>query len=179
MQIFGISGLPGSGKSLISEKGIEKGATIVSMGDIIRNEAKKRGEATRTTAIKLRQEFGDCIVAELTIKEIKKIVEDGFDGLIIVEGIRSYHEVLMFKENFENFKIVSVFAKPEIRFKRLLERNRADDSQDINIFNERDQRELNFGIGKVISLSDKMLINESSLESFIDQIEEFYKEIGI
>lgn len=179
MQIIGISGLPGSGKSLVSEKGIEKGATIVSMGDIIRNEAKKRGESTKTTAIKLRQEFGDCIVAELTIKEIKKINEEGFDGLVIVEGIRSLHEVKMFKENFENFKIVSVFANPEIRFKRIQERNRADDSNDINIFNERDERELNFGIGKVISLSDKLLINESSLEDYINKIEEFYEELGI
>ena len=179
MQIIGISGLPGSGKSIVAEKGLEKGATIVSMGDIIRNEAKKRGEATKTTAIKLRQEFGDCIVAELTIKEIKNIIENGFNGLIIVEGIRSYHEVKVFKENFENFKIVSVFANPEIRFKRIQDRNRADDSQDIQLFNQRDQRELNFGIGKVISLSDKMIINESSLDSFVTEIEEFYKKLGI
>ena len=43
MKIFGISGLPGSGKSLVSELAVEKGAIIVSMGDIIREEAKKRG----------------------------------------------------------------------------------------------------------------------------------------
>mgnify|MGYP006058305409 CR=1 FL=1 len=44
MQVMGISGLPGSGKSLVSDIAIERGAMIVSMGDIIREEAKKRGE---------------------------------------------------------------------------------------------------------------------------------------
>ena len=43
MQVMGISGLPGSGKALVSEMATERGAIIVSMGDIIREEAKKRG----------------------------------------------------------------------------------------------------------------------------------------
>ena len=49
MQVMGISGMPGSGKSLVSEIAIEKGGEIVSMGDIIREEAKKRNEDTKTT----------------------------------------------------------------------------------------------------------------------------------
>ena len=42
MQVMGISGLPGSGKGLVSDMATERGAIIVSMGDIIREEAKKR-----------------------------------------------------------------------------------------------------------------------------------------
>ena len=57
MQVMGISGLPGSGKSLVSDIAIERGAMIVSMGDIIREEAKKRGESTKDTAQNLRAEF--------------------------------------------------------------------------------------------------------------------------
>ena len=72
---MGISGLPGSGKSLVSEMAIEKGAMIVSMGDIIREEAKKRGESTKDTAQNLRKEFGQFIVAELTIKKINEKIE--------------------------------------------------------------------------------------------------------
>jgi dephospho-CoA kinase len=71
MQIMGISGLPGSGKALVSEIASEKGAIIISMGDIIREEAKKRGESTKETAVNLRKEFGDDIVSELTIKKSK------------------------------------------------------------------------------------------------------------
>ena len=47
MRIIGVSGLPGSGKSLVSEVATERGAIIVSMGDIIRKEAEKRGESTK------------------------------------------------------------------------------------------------------------------------------------
>ena len=73
MQIMGISGMPGSGKSVVSEMAADKGAKIVSMGDIIREEAKKRGEPSKETAVNLRKEFGDNIVSELTIKKIRKI----------------------------------------------------------------------------------------------------------
>ena len=34
------------------------------------------------------------------------------ENTIIVEGIRSPHEVDMFKENFDNFIILSIFANP-------------------------------------------------------------------
>ena len=53
-------GMPGSGKSLVSEKAVEKGAIIVSMGDIIREEAKKRGESTKETAKNLRAAQSFC-----------------------------------------------------------------------------------------------------------------------
>ena len=176
---MGISGLPGSGKNLVSEIAVERGAKIVSMGDIIREEAKKRGESTGETASNLRAEFGQYIVSELTIKKIKKLQDEGFENSIIVEGIRSPHEVNMFKENFDNFIILSIFANPQIRFERLKLRGREDDSQDWEGFQIRDQRELGFGIGDVISLSDKLIVNESDCDSYSKKINEFYDEIGL
>ena len=179
MRIMGISGMPGSGKSLVSESAVKKGAIIVSMGDIIREEAKKRGESTGDTAKNLRKEFGEFIVAELTIEKIKKIIEEGNDKSIVVEGIRSHHEVEMFKENFEDFIILSIFANPELRFQRLKKRKREDDSQDYEGFRTRDLNELGFGIGTVISLSDKMIINESDLDSCYKKINEYLEEIDL
>lgn len=176
---MGISGMPGSGKSIVSDMAAERGAIIVSMGDIIREEAKKRGESTKETATNLRKEFGEYIVSELTIKKIKKLEEEGNDKPIIVEGIRSHHEVEMFKENFDNFIILSIFANPQIRFNRLLKRKREDDSEDYEGFEKRDQTELDFGMGHVISCSDKTIVNESDLESFREDINEFLEEIGL
>ena len=54
---------------------------------------------------------------------------------------------------------------------------REDDSQDYDGFLERDYRELGFGLGNVISLSDEMIINESDLESYYEKIEELLNEI--
>ena len=176
MQVMGISGLPGSGKSLVSVIASQKGAIIVSMGDIIREEAKKRGETSKETATNLRKEFGDDIVSELTIKKIKNIETD---NLVIIEGIRSHHEVEMFKENFDDFLILSIFSNPNIRFERLKKRMREDDTTDYQGFANRDQRELNFGIGNVIALSDKIIVNESDLESYEKEINEFLDELNI
>ena len=47
MKIMGITGMPGSGKALVSEIASERGAKIVSMGDIIREEAKKEEKAAK------------------------------------------------------------------------------------------------------------------------------------
>ena len=176
MQIMGISGMPGSGKSLVSEMATKRGAMIVSMGDIVREEAKKRGDSSKETAKNLRKEHGDYIVSELTIQKIKRLLDEGNEK-IVVEGIRSHHEVELFKENFESFMIVSVFASPITRFERLKIRMREDDSQDYDGFLERDYRELGFGLGNVISLSDEMIINESDLESYYEKIEELLNEI--
>ena len=179
MKVMGISGLHVYGKSLVSDIASKKCAMIVSMGDIIREEAKKRGESTKETAQNLRLEHGQYIVSELTIKKIKQIQNDGFENTIIVEGIRSPHEVDMFKENFDNFIILSIFANPDLRFKRLQNRMREDDSKDYSEFQKRDQMELDFGIGNVISLSDKIIINESDLESYTEKINDFLKEINL
>lgn len=179
MQVMGISGLPGSGKALVSEMATERGAIIVSMGDIIREEAKKRGESTKETAVNLRKEFGNDIVSELTIKKIKKLEEDENNKLIIIEGIRSLHEVEMFKENFSDFFILSIFANETLRFERLKIRNREDDSQDYEGFHKRDVTELGFGIGDVVALSDKLIINESDMESYREKVDEFLNDIGL
>ena len=179
MQVMGVSGLPGSGKSLVSEMAAEKGAIIVSMGDIVREEAKKRNESSKETAKNLRKEHGEYIVSELTIKKIKKLQDEGVTNKILVDGIRSHHEVEMFKENFEDFIIVSIFANPAIRFERLKNRMREDDSQDYAEFSKRDHTELGFGMGNVIALSDKLIINETDLESYAEKINEFLTEIGM
>ena len=179
MQVMGISGLPGSGKGLVSEIASKKGAIIVSMGDIIREEAKKRGETTKETAQNLRIEYGEYIVSELTIRKIQELLDKGCENPIIVEGIRSPHEVNMYKNNFEGFFILSIFANPTLRFERLKNRMREDDSEDLTEFKKRDQMELDFGIGNVIALSEKIIINESDLESYTEKINEFFDEINL
>ena len=42
MKIIGLAGMPGSGKGVVSSIAEEMGCHIIRMGDIIREEAKKR-----------------------------------------------------------------------------------------------------------------------------------------
>ncbi len=174
MKVLGVTGMPGSGKSVFIDTALEKYGIVVSMGDIIREKARERGEDTGTTAKKIREEFGQYIVSELTVERIKEILkEDNEADFILVDGIRSPYEVEMFKENFDNFSSVSIFACAQTRFERLVLRNRADDSDTYDGFLVRDNRELGFGLGEVIATADYLLVNEDSLEDFQDQVRNF------
>lgn len=182
MKVIGVSGLPGSGKSLVSNMSKKKGAIVIRMGDIVRDEARKRNEKSKITAIKLRKEYGDYVVAKLTIKKIKRILNDRKHKsnskkiIVVVEGIRSLYEIDLFRDNFDDFTLVSIFASPKVRFNRLKNRRRDDDSTVFEEFKKRDLTELNFGIGQVIALSDFLIVNQTSIGEYKTQINNFLQK---
>jgi len=172
MRVIGVSGMPGSGKGVISRMAHKKGIIIYRMGDVIREEAEKRNEDVGETAVNLRKERGDYVVAEICIEKIiMDYAQSGSDDKIyMIEGIRSPHEVQIFKNRFSDFKVISVFSNPKTRFRRLKRRNRSDDSEEFAEFEERDKRELGFGIGEVIATSDYLIVNSGPLWRFKNEI---------
>lgn len=181
MSVIGVSGLPGSGKSLVSKIAKEKSIIIVNMGDLVREEAKKRNANVGETAINLRKEQGDYVLAKLTIEKIKNqslSMKNSEKQIFLIEGIRSQYEVKLFRENFKDFILVSIFSSPSTRFNRLKNRKRNDDSSDYEGFLKRDQRELDFGIGNVIATSDSIIINEGEIKEYETQINDFLDKIS-
>ena len=160
--IFCITGMPGSGKSVVSETAKSLGFRIVAMGDIIRDEAEARGikmtpSSLGALMLELRREEGQDVVAKRCLAKIHKR-----DGLVIIEGLRSPEELYYLKNNAEVL-LIAVHASPATRFTRLLKRGRPDDPKDYATFRERDQRELKLGLGSVIAQADKLFINEGTL----------------
>ncbi len=192
MKVFGVTGLPGSGKSIISRIAKKEGVYTISMGDVIRKEAERRNCTPGEAAVNLRKQYGNNIVADRCIQEIfnhskrrnnrnghvKKIHNSNNkynkpkkykkieQNVYIIEGIRSPYEVQYFRKRFKNFKIIAIHSNPQERFNRLIRRGRSDDSTDYKVFLERDNRELKFGIGNVIARADYMLINEGHIQNF-------------
>ena len=173
MKVIGVTGLPGSGKGVVSGVAKKLGIPIICMGDVIRDEAKRRGEKTGDVAVELRKEYGEFVVAERCVETINKYFnpKDSSKNKIIakskifmIEGIRSQYEVEIFKKNFKNFKVIAVHSTPKTRFKRLKRRKRPDDSNEKSEFLLRDKRELSFGIGNVIATADYMIINEGPIK---------------
>ena len=177
MKVYGITGLPGSGKSIISDFARDKGACIISMGDVVRKEAESLGCNSEVAAVSLRKKYGDDIFAKLCVEEIRNLTRDMINNqnklqdeinddevTCIIEGIRSPSEVDTFKEKFDNFKVIAIHSSPETRFERLKKRNRRDDTDNFDKFLERDIRELGFGIGNVIATADYIMINDNPLE---------------
>lgn len=182
MKVIGISGMPGSGKGVISNMAKDMGFVIIRMGDIVREEASIRGEDVGQTAVALRKEHGRYVVA---IKCVEKIEKDYAKNkykypnrIYMIEGIRSPHEVNIFNKKFKKITVISVFSSPKTRFRRLKKRNRSDDSRSFKEFKKRDTRELKFGIGNVIALSDTIIVNEGPIWRYRKQIKKVLKQIS-
>jgi len=159
-----ISGLPGAGKSVLVEAARSLKLPVFAMGDVVREEAKKRGlmktaENLRAIALKLRQEYGPQIIAEMIVNKIMK--EASRSEVVLIDGVRSWDEVEYFNKTFNETILISVHAPRKVRFQRLLKRGRSDDPKTWKEFVERDERELNLGMGKVIALSDIIFLNYS------------------
>jgi dephospho-CoA kinase len=179
MHVIGVTGLPGSGKSVVARVANNLGINVIRMGDIIRDEALKRNADIGETAIQLRKEYGKYVVAEKCVEILKetsyKSSKNKSDLKCIIEGIRSPAEVEIFKKHFGQFKVIAIHSSPKTRFMRLKRRKRSDDSASVSDFIKRDERELNFGIGNAIATSDYMIVNEGPIWKFKNSISSILK----
>lgn len=139
------------------------------MGDAVRREAIRRGlgldaQTLAQLSRELRRIGGAAAIAELTVEQ-----RPG-PSVLVVEGVRSPAEVEYFRQHFERVFVVAIHCSPKVRFQRLISRRRDDDPRSWEEFAERDERELELGVGEVIALADFMLINEGVSESaFIEE----------
>ncbi|NIR87883.1 flagellar hook-basal body complex protein FliE [Candidatus Bathyarchaeota archaeon] len=176
--VVGVAGMPGAGKATVKEIVQKMGYSVVVMGDEIREETKRRKlkptpENIGMVMLKLREEEGPYVVAKRCIPKIEKAK----GRVVIVDGIRSPHEVEEFKKHFPNFTLIAIHASPETRFKRLFQRKRSDDPKGWETFMERDLRELSVGLGNVIASADYLIVNEGTKAQLKRKIREFLERV--
>ncbi len=162
MLLILVTGMPGSGKSVVSSVAREKGLKVYVMGDVVREEARRRGlpledKFLGKIALELREKEGMDAVAKRLFRKI--ISENDEKSVVVVEGLRSLEEYDYFRRVTDTH-LIAVHASPETRFKRLKARGRDDDPHSREEFDARDRRELKMGLGSVIALSQTVLINE-------------------
>ena len=161
--------MPGAGKSTIVSKLKEQGYQAFNLGDGVRAEAKRRnleptGENLGKLMLELREKNGPGAVAEL----IKEPIQNSSHEIIIIDGIRSIHEINVLKET-GNLKLLAVEASSNTRFNFLSERKRSDDPLTREKFEERDNREISVGLQEIIKLADESIENNNVT---IDQLVE-------
>jgi len=154
------------------------GYSVVVMGDEIREEAKRRKlkptpENIGMVMLKLREEESPYVIAERCIPKIEKAK----GKIVIVDGIRSLHEIEEFKKHFPNFTLIAIHTPPEIRFKRLFQRKRSDDPRGWETFMKRDLRELSVGLGNAIATADYMIVNDGTKAQLKRKVHEVLEEI--
>ena len=160
MKLVAITGMPGAGKSTAAHALVEMGWNRVVMGDVIREETKKRGlvpnEANTGEVMRdLRLRYGEAAVAELCMKTVQELRTDK----VVVDGIRSMAEVEVFRRSADVL-LLAVHASRKRRYALLRERGRSDDPKMFESFLRRDERELEVGISRAIALADEVVSNE-------------------
>ena len=106
--------------------------------------------------LELREKNGPGAVAEL----IKEPIQNSNHEIIIIDGIRSIHEINVLKETV-NLKLLAVEASSNTRFNFLSERKRSDDPLTQKKFEERDKREIGVGLEEIIGLADESIENNN------------------
>ncbi len=155
-----LTGMPGAGKSTVASFLKEKNFVAVTMGDAVREEAKRQGlEPTDPNLgklmLKLRQDIGQGAVAHLVLRKLER---DGNSGNVVIDGVRSIPEVVVLKK-IGNVKLLAIHASQDTRFKHMVDRGRSDAPASSDEFAGRDKRELSVGISEAIALADETISN--------------------
>ena len=171
--------MPGAGKSTVASFLKDKGFAVVTMGDVIREEAKRQGlEPTDVNLgkmmLKLRQDLGPGAVGQIVLQKLQRdhANDNNNSGggsnknssIVVIDGIRSVAEVEVLKK-VGHVRLLAIHASEDTRFNYLRKRGRADAPSDSNEFTGRDKRELSVGVSEAIALANEMISNnELTLE---------------
>jgi len=192
MKIIGLVGLPGSGKGEASRIARQQGLTVLVMGDVIRQEAVRQGlEATDVNlgrvGCALREAEGPEAVARRILEKARASGEE----TVVVDGLRSREEADYFASQAEEFHLVEICAPAEGRLRWLRARGRPDDpgsgrsgteeqdkdqkiisscgepdGQAAAALEQRECREMGWGMCQAIEAASLKLVNDGSLEEF-------------
>lgn len=178
--VLAVCGMPGSGKGEFASVFIDQKIPVLSMGDMIRAEVAHRGLEESPNifgeiASELRAEFGDDVLAVRLADKIDSMREE--NDVILIEGLRGVAEREIFQSRWnESFKVIAIHADKELRFQRIMKRNRSEDG-DRETFEIRDSREKGWGLEQLISEADYSIQNRDPLSAFYQDTRELLSEI--
>jgi len=179
-RVIAVCGLPASGKGEFAAILAETGIPVLSMGDMIRAEVKKRNieeypEVFGEVAQQLRQQFGDDVLAVRLCSAVDELLED--HNIVLIEGLRGIAEYDVFDAHWqERFSTVAITADTEVRFQRIQSRGRPEDGDRASL-KIRDEREIGWGLSKLIERADYKIINDGNLSDFVSKCQNWLEQI--
>lgn len=174
-----LTGMAGAGKTEFANYCTSLSIPVFQMGDIVRSRVSQlKLEPTGTNIGRVasveRLKYGSDIWARRTARNVKNGDRD-----CVIDGTRSEAEVAYFRQYFGmNAVVVNIYASSRIRYERLKSRARSDTPLTRGEFEERDRRELGWGLGNAIALSDMVLGNEGTMDEFRKNIMNLLREAG-
>jgi len=181
--IIGLTGTMASGKDAIVDVLKRKGFITLSLSDEVRAEARERGiEITRENlqalGNEMRQNQGPSVLAQRILMKISDPQKN-----YVINGIRNPCEIAELK-NWPSFYLIAVDAPQQLRFQRLMTRNRPSDPKSFYEFMKVDntdqgvnQEETGQQTRACMKLADYMLFNDFSMERLTDKISFMVQQI--
>lgn len=187
--IIGLTGKNASGKGETAKYLQKKGFIYYSLSDVIREEATKRSlEHSRENLInlgnELRKKFGASYLAQQINNKIlntKKLFSE--KSFFVVDSIRNPYEVKELMKN-NDFVLIGISAPIELRFERLLKRNRLGDAKTLEEFKQQEDKEnlksdTNQQLDETFKLAKVIIVNDSSLELLHNKINVLLKKLKL
>lgn len=168
--------MPAAGKEEFQKVAAQEGYLIVRMGDVVRQEARRRGLPITDASVggmahEERQKHGTAVWAERTIPHVRS-------DRVCIDGLRSPAELTTFRKAFgEGLVVFAVTASPKTRWGRVERRRREDDARTWEDFLQRDARERGWGLEDVIAAADVTIVNEGSLDQFYEDVRNALREL--
>jgi len=186
VKVVGIVGTIASGKEVLKEV-LQKNYSnySVRLSEVIRAEMeKKRKDFDRKMlqdlGNEMRQKYGGGILAKMAVEYLPRDKQ-----LIIIDGIRNAGEIDYLKKTFgKKFVLFAVDAPREIRWQRVLLRQRSADPKNFEEFVEMDDRD--HGVGEsafgqqtktCMNRADFVFENVGTIDDFKKTVEEKVKEL--
>jgi len=169
-------GLPSSGKTTAAQILKEMGFSVISSGDIIREEVKKRGlPYTIENDTKIRKWFHEEGREALLLK---RLLERARGENLVWDGPRSTEYLEELKEKMGKPVIIAIKSDFKSRFKRDLEKNRFPDLTKERM-EKRDKQQLDTGISELMERADHVIDNTNlTKEELKKKIEKILKKSG-
>lgn len=172
-KLYAIVGMCGSGKSIASDYLVSKGFNKVYFGGVTMDKLKEANLEVnplneKMMREKLRSELGMGAFAILLLPKIKECLNN---GNTVLDGVYSYDEVKILKENFSELKIIAIVCDKDIRYNRLSIREvRPLTNEEASA---RDIAEVeNIAKAPPIAMADYYILNNGTIEEYKTRLEE-------
>lgn len=174
--IIGLTGTKASGKDIIADILKKKGFIQLSLSDEVREEARARGventiENLQNIGNDMRKEFGNGILAQRILRKITDPQKH-----YVINGIRNTAEIQELK-NWPSFYLIAVDAPQQMRFQRMIMRNRPSDPKNFYDFMKVDARDQGEGQDEsgqqtkdCMKIADYYIFNEYTVERLTDKV---------